>query len=69
MKNVNLKKAWIKFDQGDSLTTPEIMEMIASAEQGIEFLANRGETGGVMFKAALNLASLKDYLYARRNHL
>ena len=60
-----LKEAWAKFDRGGALSKDELNRLIANMELGIEFLLNRGETGGALFKARLNL----DTLLGFRQHI
>ena len=63
--SVNLTDAWKKFRYGDALTDKELTALIADIEVGIPFLENRGETGGVLFKARLDRESLYSFQAAR----
>jgi len=60
------KVAWEKFDRGDHLDNDELHALIKSVRAGIAFLEARGETGGVLFKARLNLNDLEGYQRAAR---
>ena len=64
---MNLNEAWRKFRDGDGLTDTELAALIKDIEVGIPFLENRGETGGVLFKALLDRESLLGYQRAREN--
>jgi len=64
-KETNMREAWEKFDRGDHLTTPELRKMAVQGRQAEKFLADRGETGGVLFKLRLNLNAIEGYLYER----
>jgi len=61
-----LKSLWAKWDQGITLTIPEIEALIANVDAGIEFCQARGETGGVLYKAILDKNRLQGYLESRR---
>lgn len=65
--NTDLTDAWKKFRHGDSLTDKELAALIADIETGMAFLENRGETGGVLFKARLDRESLVGFKRAREN--
>jgi hypothetical protein len=65
----SLKKLWATFDIGDHLTDGDLARLIENVDKGIEFLEARGETGGVLYKARLNRASLVSYQDARRRNL
>lgn len=67
MSTLNLTDAWRKFRHGDALTDKELAALIKDIETGIPFLENRGETGGVLFKALLDRESLLSYQRAREN--
>jgi len=52
-----LRKAWKKFDRGDHLSDEEVEGLIASVNEGIVFLQDRRENGGVLYKALINRSS------------
>lgn len=60
-----LTVAWMKFRHGNALTDAELNALIADIETGIPFLENRGETGGVLFKARLDRETLLGFRSAR----
>lgn len=64
---MNLKVAWEKFRKGDPILDDELEALIQNAEDGIEFLINRQETGGVLFKTRMDLETLRGYQRARRD--
>ena len=66
MPKPDLKAAWEKFDKGDHIDDAELRALIKNVREGIAFLEARGETGGVLFKARLNLGDLEGYQQARR---
>jgi len=66
MSATDLTKAGDKFRHGDALTDQEVTDLISDIEIGMTFLKNRGETGGVLFKAYLDRESLRSFQYARR---
>ena len=61
----DLRSVWQKFDRGAALSDGELEQLIQLNKQGIEFLESRGETGGVIFKARLDLATLESFQRAR----
>lgn len=67
MSAADLTEAWRKFRHGDALTDKELTALIADIETGRAFLENRGETGGVLFKALLDRESLLGFKRAREN--
>jgi len=64
--STNLTEAWRKFRDGDAISDSELAALIADVETGMAFLENRGETGGVLFKARLDAETLRGYQRARR---
>jgi hypothetical protein len=52
---------WSKFDHGDGLTNKELQELQASLRDGIQFLKDRGETGGVLTRAILDQYTLDSF--------
>lgn len=70
MSKTDLALAWEKFRHGDALTDAELNSLIADIEIGIPFLENRGETGGVLYKARLDreaLLSFRGFRVKRQN--
>jgi len=62
----SLKAAWITYDKGDPLSNEVLNSLISDVKQGIEFLKNRGETGGALFKARFDRGALLGFKTARR---
>lgn len=60
-----LRLAWEKFDNGDSLSNPELDALIESITSGIAFLEARGEKGGVLYRARINREDLLSFKRAR----
>lgn len=66
MSSRDLRKLWETFSRGDHLKTSELKILIRSAEQGMEYLNARGEKLAAA-KTAMDLSSLRSYLWARKN--
>lgn len=63
---IMLKSIWDKFSRGDHLTYCDLEELIQSAEEGLKYLCARGEYLSAS-KTAIDLSSLKSYLFERKN--
>ncbi len=62
----NLKDAWRKFRAGDAITDAELDALLVDVNSGLDFLLNRGEAGGVVFKARLDREALENLRNVRR---
>lgn len=58
---MDIAEAWRKFRHGEPLTDEELTALILDCEAGIRFLENREETGGVLFKAMIDLQALRRF--------
>lgn len=63
---MDLRDAWARYDEGEHVTTFEMVEMLTQGRQAEAFLAARGETGGVLYKLRQDLNALERYLESRR---
>ena len=65
-KQRTLRELWKVFSIGDHLTDAEILRLIDSGEQGDEYLTARGENLAAS-RTRMDLATLRSYLWARKN--
>jgi hypothetical protein len=68
MEGNYLRLLWKIFDRGDPLSDKELESLLRSSNDGIAFLEVRGETGGVLFKARLDLEKLMSFKLARERN-
>ena len=60
-----LSDLWKSVDRGDVLSDAELATVIVQIRTGIQFLEDRGEHGGVLFKARLDYARLQEFARER----
>ncbi len=65
----SMKQLWAIFDTGVHLTDGELDCLLQGITTGIQFLEARGETGGVLFKARMDQATLLGFKMARKRSL
>ena len=62
---MEMKERWAKFRRGDALSKQELEALIMECQTGISWLEARGETGGVLFKARIDLETLLSFQHFR----